>query len=89
MARISLESGYVMRLPVERQNAMDLLNKAYQENQGKMPADWRLPAELTNLKFKHIRKQLPDGIEFSYSIDVNVPEADLITQIQLISFSQS
>lgn len=71
---------------VERQNALALVGKAFDENKGKLPADWSLPAPLTNLKFKHNRKELPDGVEYAYQLAVNGPEADSVTNIKLVKF---
>ncbi len=71
---------------VERQNVFALLHKAFEVNHGHLPADWRLPAPLSNLKFKNYRKDLVDGIEFAFALDVTVPEADTITQLQLVRY---
>ncbi len=71
---------------VEQKNALALISKAFSENKGRLPADWRLPAPLSALKFKHYRKELPDGTEYSYQFSVNGPEADSVASIKLVKF---
>lgn len=71
---------------VERKNVLSLLNRAFTENGGKLPADWSLPANLNSLKFKHYRKDLPDGIEYSYELAVNGLEADSVSNLKLVKF---
>lgn len=69
-----------------RQNALELLGKAYGENAGKLPADWRLPAGVTNFKFKQMRKEQAEGIEYNHSLSLNAPTTEVIQNLRLVRF---
>ena len=66
-----------------RDNGLQLLDHAYGENKGRLPASWRVPAPLKSVRIKHIRIEEPDKLSFQVAVAGIAPSADVVTHVRL------
>jgi hypothetical protein len=69
-----------------KKNILDLLSKAKIEQNGSLPVDWHLPAEIDKVDFKLNRRSIPDGVKFDFVFRGRMKEADSISQLQITAY---
>lgn len=69
---------------VTRQNVLGLLARAYEDADGRLPADWTPPEGVTNLRLSQLRRQEPDDVSFKVELMGDVAERDTLTQVRLV-----
>lgn len=66
-----------------KDNARELLEKAYEATNGKLPADWALPAGFEPIAYKQVRVDQPDGPRLRVRLDSRVDDAKRIKDLVL------
>ncbi|MEW5850168.1 MAG: DUF2861 family protein [Myxococcota bacterium] len=67
-----------------RRNALDLLERAYALNGGRVPADWKLPAGVQSMRLSVARKA--DGEEFRIRLSGELARAGIVEELRLVQF---
>jgi len=69
-----------------KQNALQLLEKAYEARGGNVPADWKLPSEISRLTFFLRRQRTPDGDTFGVKLMGTASQKGVIKQLQVVQY---
>src|SRR5207249_4010906 len=69
--------------PLARENALGLLEKAYEEQDGKLPADWKLPRGFEVIRYHELRASEVDGVRYSIALMGLIDDASRITSMEL------
>jgi hypothetical protein len=66
-----------------RENALELLEKAYGTQNGTLPSDWTLPEGFEGIQYKQIRRSDPDGAGFEFLLSGRVKDPSRFTGLEL------
>ncbi len=67
-----------------KDNARELLEKAYEATNGKLPADWTLPAGFEPIAYKQVRQEHSDGPELRVRLDGRVDDLKRMKGLALL-----
>lgn len=70
--------------PAERQNVLEVLERAWEDAEGHLPADWTLPDAVADLHFRQIRVEEVDGIRHQVVLAGRLRDADAVSRAVLL-----
>ncbi len=70
--------------PMAKDNARELLEKAYEVTNGKLPADWTLPAGFEPIGYKEVRQEVSDGPRLRVRLDGRVDDPKRMKGLALL-----
>ncbi len=69
----------------EKNNALGLLERAYQIGHGLVRASWSLPRGVDRLHVTQVRKEEPEHLYFRLTMGAHLAEEDLVHQVRLVA----
>lgn len=64
-------------------NALAVLDRAQEVTRGKLPADWRMPEPLRDVRVQLLRIESPDGTVFQLLVGGSSPAEDTVRQVSV------
>ena len=69
---------------VARDNALRLLDAAWEAGRGRLPADWTVPSSIHHLRVSSLRKQEPDGVSFRLELGGIITDPGALGQVRVV-----
>lgn len=70
--------------PMAKDNARELLEKAYETTSGKLPSDWTLPSGFEPIAYKQVRQEKEDGPQLRVRLDGRVDDVKRLKGLALL-----